>query len=163
MCQGTTGEPQHCLQGGKKQRGPSPQSKGGLGSLEPNPRSTAGLAEGIAEVEDLEMHWGAWLAWPAGLELAPGPGKGTFLPLLVASTCHPMGLCLSPEPPGGLQRATPAPESRLVAAGSTQQWPACSCSILISTFLNHRRGFVCGVSSARFGKQQELIQLGSAG
>lgn len=56
MCQGTTGEPQHCLQEGKKQRGPFPQGKGGQGSLEPNPGSTTGLAESIAEAEDLEMH-----------------------------------------------------------------------------------------------------------
>lgn len=95
MCQGTTGEPQHCLQGGKKQRGPSPQSKGGLGSLEPNPRSTAGLAEGIAEVEDLEMHWGAagagqhgLLGWSWLLVLGKGPScHCLWLPCVIRWVC----------------------------------------------------------------------------
>lgn len=59
-----------------------------------------------------------------------------------------------PSPSAGRHR-TDLQKARLTPAGwgetgrSKRQCLASSCSVLISGFLNHRRGFVCGTSTMR--------------
>lgn len=49
-----------------------------------------------------------------------------------------------------LQKARLTPASRGELGRSKRSCRASSRSVLISAFLNHRRGFVCGISTMRF-------------
>lgn len=83
-------------------------------------------------------------------EMGKGQGR-TLTPMHVASPSHLPSLYVPPVPascgtcrkPGWVQQAGETGRGK-------QQCPTSSRSILISAFLNHRHGFVCGISAMRF-------------